>query len=136
MKKTEMQIERDFYHLVKDSRLGAEIRGTVYRSEMRPTDASDEDLIVKFLAGTDEQIQRGTVIFNLYVPDIIIEDGRKVADKKRIGALQELITDFIETCDSAEYWLQSDGTPYSTMNPDIEQHLIVSRIRFQRISND
>ena len=80
MKKTEIQIERDFYQLIKNSRLGAEIRGTVYRSEMRPADATCEDLIVKFLAGTDEQIQRGTVILNLYVPDINFKDGRKVAD--------------------------------------------------------
>jgi len=134
MKKTEIQIERDFYQLIKDSRLGAAIRGTVYRSEMRPADATDEDLIVKFLAGTDEQIQRGTVILNLYVPDINFKDGRKVADKKRIGELQELILDFIDTCDDTDYWIESDGTPYSTMNPDIEQHLIVSRLKFQRIS--
>ena len=134
MKKTEIQIERDFYQLIKNSRLGAEIRGTVYRSEMRPADATGEDLIVKFLAGTDEQIQRGTVILNLYVPDINFKDGRKVADKKRIGVLQTMILDFIETCDDTDYLIASDGTPYSTMNPDIEQHLIVARIKFQRIS--
>lgn len=134
MKKTEIQIERDFYQLIKNSRLGAEIRGTVYRSEMRPADATGEDLIVKFLAGTDEQIQRGTVILNLYVPDINFKDGRKVADKKRIGVLQAMILDFIETCDDTDYLIGSDGTPYSTMNPDIEQHLIVARIKFQRIS--
>lgn len=134
MKKTEIQIERDFYQLIKNSRLGAEIRGTVYRSEMRPADATGEDLIVKFLAGTDEQIQRGTVILNLYVPDINFKDGRKVADKKRIGELQAMILDFIETCDDTDYLIASDGTPYSTMNPDIEQHLIVARIKFQRIS--
>ena len=134
MKKTEIQIERDFYQLIKNSRLGAEIRGTVYRSEMRPADATCEDLIVKFLAGTDEQIQRGTVILNLYVPDINFKDGRKVADKKRIGVLQAMILDFIETCDDTDYLIGSDGTPYSTMNHDIEQHLIVARIKFQRIS--
>lgn len=134
MKKTEIQIERDFYQLIKNSKLGEAIRGTVYRSEMRPADATDEDLIVKFLAGTDEQIQRGTVILNLYVPDIDFTDGRKVADKKRIGELQELILDFIETCDDTEYWITTDGTPYTTMNSDIEQHLIVARLKFQRIS--
>lgn len=134
MKKTEIQIERDFYHFIKNSRLGAEIRGTVYRSEMRPADATDEDLIVKFLAGTDEQIQRGVVILNLYVPDIIFTDGRKVANKNRIGELQELILDLVETCNDTDYLITSDGTPYSTMNPDIEQHLIVARLKFQRIS--
>ena len=134
MKKTEIQIERDFYQFIKDSDLGAALRGTVYRSEMRPTDATDEDLVVKFLAGTDEQIQRGTVVLNLYVPDIDYTDGRKVADKKRIGDLQELILDFVETCDDNDYLIELDGTPYSTTNTDIEQHLIVTRLKFQRIS--
>lgn len=134
MKKTEIQIERDFYQFIKDSDLGAALRGTVYRSEMRPADATDEDLVVKFLAGTDEQIQRGTVVLNLYVPDIDYTDGRKVADKKRIGELQELILDFVDTCDDNDYLIELDGTPYSAMNTDIEQHLIVTRLKFQRIS--
>lgn len=45
-----------------------------------------------------------------------------------------MILEFIETCDDTDYWITSDGTPYTTMNPDIEQHLIVARVKFQRIS--
>ena len=52
MIKTETQIERDFYSFVKNSDLGKAIRGTVYRSEMRPTDARD--------GGFDRQIPRRT----------------------------------------------------------------------------
>lgn len=133
--KTEIEIERDFYALIKNSKLGAALRGSLYRSEMRPANADGEDLIVKFLAGTDEQIQSGTMLLNLYVPDTEIAGGRKVADKKRIGELQRLILDFVEECDDAEYWIKTDGTPYSTYNSDIEQHLIVTRLKFQRFSN-
>ena len=134
--KTENEIERDFYTLVKNSDLGAAIRGTVYRREIRHDNDDSEDLIVKFLAGTDEQIQPGTVILNIYVPDIDFQDGRKVEDKERIGTLQSLIREFIKNCDSVDYDIKSDGTPYSTQNPDIEQHLIVSRIKFKRFSNE
>lgn len=56
---------------------------------MRPANATTEDLIVKFLAGLDEQVQTGVVIFNLYVPDIPHADGRMVPDKNRIGKLEE-----------------------------------------------
>lgn len=133
--KTEIEIERDFYTLIKKSKLGAAIRGSLYRSEMRPANADGEDLIVKFLAGNDEQIQSGTIILNLYVPDIDSDGGRKVADKKRIGELQRHILDFVENCDDTEYWIKTDGTPYSTYNSDIEQHLIVTRLKFQRLSN-
>ena len=134
MIKTETQIERDFYSFVKNSNLGKAIRGTVYRSEMRPTDATTEDLIVKFLAGLDEQVQTGVVIFNLYVPDIPYTDGRMVPDRKRIGELQELILSFVETAGGTEYWLSTDATPTTMRNEDIEQHFIYTRIKFNRIT--
>lgn len=134
MIKTEMQIERDFYSFVKNSELGKAIRGTVYRPEMRPTDATTEDLIVKFLAGLDEQVQTGVVIFNLYVPDIPYTDGRMVPDRKRIGELQELILSFVETAGGTEYWLSTDATPTTMRNEDIEQHFIYARIKFNRIT--
>ncbi len=57
--KTEKQVERDFFTFIRESELGRGIRGTVYRPEMRPADADTEDLVVKFLAGLDEQIQSG-----------------------------------------------------------------------------
>lgn len=134
MIKTETQIERDFYSFVKNSDLGKAIRGKVYRSEMRPTNATTEDLIVKFLAGLDEQVQTGVVIFNLYVPDIPHADGRMVPDKNRIGKLEELILAFVETAGGTEYWLETDATPTTMRNEEIEQHFIYARIKFNRIT--
>ena len=134
MIKTETQIERDFYSFVKNSKLGKAIRGTVYRSAMRPANADTEDLVIKFLAGLDEQVQTGVVIFNLYVPDIPHNNGRKVPNKKRIGELQELILSFVETAGDTEYWLETDTTPTSMKSEDIEQHFIYARIKFNRIT--
>mgnify|MGYP000476335987 FL=1 len=134
MIKTETQIERDFYSFVKNSDLGKAIKGKVYRPEMRPANATTEDLIVKFLAGLDEQVQTGVVIFNLYVPDIPYTDGRMVPDSKRIGELQELILSFVETAGGTEYWLSTDATPTTMRNEDIEQHFIYARIKFNRIT--
>lgn len=135
MKKTEKQIERDFYSLIKQSSLGAVIRGDVYRSEMRPKDAESEDIIVKFLSGLDGQIQQGVVILNVYVPDITLRsDGRRVEDKERVAELEALIVDFIENNGSTEYLIESDLTPTSMLNEELEQHLIYARLRFQRLS--
>lgn len=134
MIKTEMQIERDFYSFVKNSDLGKAIRGKVYRPEMRPANATTEDLIVKFLAGLDEQVQTGVVIFNLYVPDILHADGRMVPDKNRIGKLEELLLAFVETAGGTEYWLETDTTPTTMRNEEIEQHFIYARIKFNRIT--
>lgn len=135
MIKTEIQIERDFYSFIKGSELGKAIRGNIYRSEMRPDNAVTEDLIIKFLAGLDGQVQTGVVILNLYVPDIPYNGsgGRKVADKSRIGELQEKILQFIREAGGSEYWLQSDGSPTTMTNEDINQHFIYARIKFKRI---
>lgn len=134
MIKTEMQIERDFYSFVKNSDLGKAIKGKVYRPEMRPANATTEDLIVKFLAGLDEQVQTGVVIFNLYVPDIPHADGRMVPDKNRIGKLEELLLAFVETAGGTEYWLETDTTPTTMRNEEIEHHFIYARIKFNRIT--
>lgn len=133
MIKTEIQIERDFYSFVENSDLGKAIEGKVYRSEMRPADAKTEDLVIKFLAGLDGQIQTGVVILNLYVPDIPFgSDGKYAPNKSRIGELEELILSFIESAGDDEYLLESDGSPSTVYNDEIEQHFIYSRIKFQR----
>lgn len=134
--KTANEIERDFYMLIKGSELGAAVRGTLYRSGMRPKNAKGEDLIVKFLAGSDEQIETGTVVLNIYVPDIEYSDGRKVEDKGRVGELEQLILNFVRDCKDTDYLIKTDGKPYSTDNPDIEQHLIVARLKFQRLNQE
>ena len=132
--KTEIEVERDFYSFIKNGSLGNAIRGEVYRPDMRPSNAKTEDLIVKFLAGLDEQIQTGVVILNIYVPDTKNSDGRMVRDAARIGELEGAIRDFINENDETEYWMESDGTPTSIKNEEIGQWCITARIHFKRIS--
>ena len=132
--KTEIEVERDFYSFIRNGSLGNAIRGEVYRPDMRPYNAKTEDLIVKFLAGLDEQIQTGVVILNIYVPDTKNSDGRMVRDAARIGELEGAIRSFIEGNDETEYWMESDGTPTSIKNEEIGQWCITARIHFRRIS--
>ena len=74
------------------------------------------------------------VIFNLYVPDIPHADGRMVPDKNRIGKLEELLLAIVETAGGTEYWLETDTTPTTMRNEEIEQHFIYARIKFNRIT--
>lgn len=136
MIKTEEEIERDFYSFVKNGDLGGAIKGAVYRDGMRPADAETEDLVIKFLAGLDEQVQSGVVIFNLYVPDKLRSDGSKVIDHSRIAELQKAIRAFIDESEDTEYWLQTDTTPTTMTNEELEQHFIYARIKFYRLADD
>lgn len=133
--KTPSQIERDFYALINASNLGRSIKGKVYRPGMRPANATSEDIVVKFLAGEDEQVQTGVVICNVYVPDIAGTDGRMVIDHERIATLEELAIDFVNGSSQTEYLLKTDGSMSTYYNEEIEQHLINVRIRFQRLNN-
>lgn len=136
MVKTEQQIERDFYSFIKDSPLGKAVKGGVYRSDMRPDNAHTEDLVVKFLAGLDEQVQSGVVIVNVYVPDVHYQKtARKVSDKARIGELQALIQSFVNDNANTEYRMQTDVSPTTMAVEDVEQHVVYARIRFYRLSS-
>lgn len=135
LSKTEIQIERDFFLLVKKSSLGKAIKGDVYRSDMRPSDAVTEDLVVKFYTGIDSQVQSGTVIFDIYVPDVPYgTNGRKVSDKQRISELQELIQSFVNDNTDTEYLIETETSPYTIEVEDIEQHCIKARIKFNRLA--
>lgn len=136
MVKTEQQIERDFYSFIKDSPLGKAVKGGVYRSDMRPDNAHTEDLVVKFLAGLDEQVQSGVVIVNVYVPDVRYQKtARKVSDKARIGELQALIQSFVNDNANTEYRMQTDVSPTTMAVEGVAQHVVYARIRFYRLSS-
>lgn len=131
--KTEKQIERDFFAMLKDSELVKSVNGTLYRSGKRPSDSKKEDIVLKFLAGIDDQTQTGVVILNCYVPDIMSKTvGRMVENDKRTGVIEELVNDFIHNNSSTEYWLEPDTTPITQENKEIQQHFVYARIKFQR----
>lgn len=138
MIKTEQEIERDFYIMIEGSRLGKAIRGDIYRADMRPANATTEDLVVKLLEGADEKPksvpfeQSGTIIINIYVPAMLYTEGRKVRDNKRISELQKLISEFICSHPSREYLIASSGKPMSTYVESIQQYVISARIAFDR----
>lgn len=136
MTKTEKHIERDFFEFVNKSELAKAITGKVYRKGMRPDNSDKEDIVVKFLSGTDEQVQSGIVVINVYVPDVVIrKTGAKVENIGRVEELEELIISFVEDNDSNEYDLSKDGTPKSLEAEGIEQHFIYARIKFKRITS-
>lgn len=139
MAKTENEIERDFYSLVNGNnevnQLKNAIKGEVYRRGQRPDNARTEDCIIKFLAGDDNQIQTGTVLLNIYVPYIPF-GGKKVEDLSRIGVLEEAVKDFIKNIKSTDYDIKQDGTIRSYPEDDIEQSIVVARLKFKRLNQE
>lgn len=132
--KSEKNIERDLFAFVKESELAAAVNGDVYRLGTRPDNSTKEDIVVKFISGTDGQIQRGIIVLDVYVPDIKITSGKLVENMQRIEVLENLIYSFLQDCNTTEYLYSLDATPKSLEAEEIGQHFIYARIAYQRIS--
>lgn len=132
MQKAEKTIEGDLYRLVANSQLAKTIQGNIYRKDMRPDNATTEDCVVKFLSGTEGQIQNGTIILDVYVNDIF-HNGKYVENTKRIEEIENVIIAFISTCKDSEYLYSFDTTPYSLPIEGLNQHYVCARIAYKRI---
>lgn len=134
MEKTEKQIEKDVFRIIRNSELKNAIGGTIYREGMRPKNATAEDIVVKFLTGIDGQEQSGIVLVHIYVPDIasVSGDGELVEDITRIGQLQELANQVLSNLEDTEYLFEKDGTPKSYEAEGVEQHFINVRLHYRR----
>lgn len=135
MEKTEKQIEKDVYRIIRNSALQHVIGGTFYRAGMRPKDAKTEDVVVKFLTGVDGQEQSGIVLVHIYVPDIqVSNDGELVENASRVDKLEQLLNEIADGLESDEYLFEKDGTPQSYEVEGIAQHFINMRLYYRRKS--
>lgn len=134
MMKTEKQIEKDVYSLIKSSVSGL-ISGNVYRKGMRPDDARGEDIVVSFLTGLNQQVQSGIVNVNAYVPNINAAGySTKVQNIKRIDSIEELVCDAIENCADNEYVFSIEDTPVADSVDGIDEHFVNFRVKYKRIT--
>lgn len=133
MVKTEAEIERDVFRIIKSSGIADEISGTVYRGGMRPMNSQAEDAVVTFLSGEDGQEQTGVVVVNIFVPKILFgKDTNKVKDITRIENLERIIVDLFTDYADQEYWFEIRTTPQALDYDDIDQTAIYTRIYYRR----
>lgn len=134
MEKTEKQIEKDVFRIIRDSELKAVIGGVVYRDGMRPKNAKTEDIVVKFLTGIDGQEQSGIVLIHIYVPNIKSPsgDGELVPNITRIDQLEEIANNVLASLDDTEYLFEKESTPKSWPVEGIEQYFINVILKFRR----
>jgi len=131
--KTETQIEKDIFRIVKASEIAQIINGDVYRKGMRPLDAQTEDAVVAFHSGLDGQFQTGIVHLNVYVPKIDNDSAVKVKDIARVEELEAAIVRlFDEGVSDPYYELEVRETPASDDLDDIGQTRINTRIHYRR----
>lgn len=95
---TAHKVQDDIMALLRESELVDYVTGEVYREGYRPRDLRKEDIVVIFVTGTPEQVERGAVTLNIYVPDITpYNNGVYVEDGLRVSQIEHL----------ADLWVQS-----------------------------
>ena len=134
LRKTETEIEKDLYRLVKGSSLATLIGGSIYRRQMRPRDARSEDIVLTFVSGEESQEQNGIINLNVYVPMISAGLGTNMVQNiSRCETIERAIIDFIEGIDSTEYIFELRSAPITLDDPEyIDQITINSRIFYRR----
>lgn len=70
------------------------LSGEVYYRGMRPVQREQggtdtEDVVVAVIAGNDKQLQKGSCVVNIYIPDTTVQSGAHLKNKSR--------TDMVET---------------------------------------
>lgn len=139
MKKTGKQIQGDIYQMLRTSDVAKAITGDVYRNGYRPRDSRKEDAIITFTAGLPDQIQTGVVTVNIYMPDIDPEDnGTWVEDGQRAEQLESLAQTWVESLTAARsnYKFSLQQTIYTEAEPDINQHFVVVKLKYEYFAQD
>lgn len=134
MAKTGKQVQSDVLALLKSSALPSMISGGVYRNGYRPRDSKQEDAIVIFTTGLPTEIQMGVVTVNIYVPDIApFANGVLVEDGQRCETLEQAAAVWVNslTCAVSNYKFKLQQTIYTEEDPDIKQHFIVVKLRYE-----
>jgi len=134
MKKTGSTFEKEVYRLLSDSELKTAISGDIYREGMRPFNSDKEDAVISFLAGTDGQIQIGTVNVNVYVPDIQAGVRKKVKDVKRCNEVEEVCQRVSESLKLSGFLFSTSHIIQTFPEPEIEQHFVNMKLNFKYVT--
>jgi hypothetical protein len=140
--KTGKQIQGDIIVLLENSTLANAVNGQIYRAtpqgSYRPRDSKAEDILVIFTTGLPDQIETGAVTLNIYVPNIENSDnGVLVEDGRRCEELEIAASLWVEslTADKSDYKFKLQQTIYTEAAPEINQHFVVVKLKYNLLTN-
>lgn len=130
--KTAKEVQDDIYKIVKNSSLASSISGTVYKDGFRPRDSKKEDAVVVFITGTADQIQKGYVNVNVFVPDIVQKgNGVYLENGKRTAEIEAVAKSLVQGLRGLEYRFRLDKMISTFEEEDTHQHYINIPLYFE-----
>lgn len=136
-------IEKRLFDLVQAyNKSVLKVAGSVYYRGLRPirknATAYKEDIVVAFLTGKNSDIQQGTCLVNVYVPDMQVNSGMFCANKQRcaiIASLLEKFPSYATENDADIYFRQSDMI-YTFAEDGINQHSVSLKMDFKALNEN
>lgn len=132
-RRTGHAVEGDVLGLLRGSELASLVGGGVYRFGMRPPNSRAEDIVVRFVAGQEGDVQTGVVAVLIYVPDVSPwPEGVMVRDAGRCGELEGAALRWVDslTASRGGYRFELAQTVCTVADPDIGQHFVSVRLRY------
>lgn len=94
--KSDIEIEDEFYELMKRSQLARAINGDIYKGpDERPDNSDKEDVEIIVIANQNGQIQSASISINVYAKDLDI-DGQMRRNTPRLRQFAQLLKDQFE----------------------------------------
>lgn len=118
------------------------LSGDVYYRGMRPMQREQggtdmEDIVVAVIAGNDRQVQTGSCVVNIYVPDIHVQSGAFMKDKTRTDMVEVWAKTLPTLLTRRGDILFSASSIVMTLAEEsIHQHFVSLKMDFRLLNND
>jgi hypothetical protein len=133
-KKTAKEIQGDIIALLQGSALSSMISGGIYRAGLRPQESRAEDIVVAFISGVPDQIQRGEIHLKIYVPDIDPYANEVLfEDWQRCEALELAAEQWVESLATAasNYRIRLLQTICTEREEAVNQHFVAVKLQYE-----
>lgn len=124
----------DYLYLrIRECGLMDEIDGDLYKDgSMRPLNSNREDAVLSFRTGTHAQIQQGTIVLNIYVPDIDNGSGLKMKNSARTQQIGRKVCAMFRDRTHGDYSFTLGNMISTFAQPAINQHYVSIDLRFKK----
>lgn len=134
------QIETILYNTVSDAQ--PPVSGNVYYRDTRPEQTPPlgtglEDVVVAVITGNEQQIQSGTCVVNVYIPDVLVASGAYLRDKQRTDQIESWLVTLPDRITAASHIHFTRNTLVQTLpEPNLRQHFVSLKMDFQTLNEN
>lgn len=136
-------LEKRLYDIAKKFNASSlNVGGKVYYRGLRPIQKNassyKEDIVVAFLTGDGTDVQSGTCLVNVYIPDVQVGSGMFYTNKERCAIVAESLEQFpmFANQSGSDIYFTQKGMIATFAEEDIKQHFVSLKLEFKVLNNN